>query len=125
MKASDRPNKAKPIEIFRIVGVTFPATASIVLSNGNEMTRRPQISLATRRNKPTLIHFWAADCYNCKNNMPSYKPSYEEFELQDAEIVAIHTSETMEEPRPAFVAQHIQKRGIKWAGAFRGHLHEA
>src|SRR5262245_19826332 len=30
------------------------------------------ISLASRRGKVTIVHFWTYSCYNCQNNLPAY-----------------------------------------------------
>ncbi len=92
----------------------FPTAPDFVGDHWLNTPGGSPLSLSARRGKLTVVHFWTYACYNCKNNMPIYNRWYDEFKSQDVEIVGIHTPETPEESRPAFVAQHIQKYGVKY-----------
>lgn len=72
------------------------------------------ISLAARRGRVTIIHFWTFSCINCKHNLPSYAQWAKEFASQDVQVIGVHTPETDYERDPKNVAQAVRELGITY-----------
>jgi len=76
------------------------------------------ISLAARRGKVTIVHFWTYGCYNCKNNLPIYERWHRQFVGRDVVIVGVHTPETSSERVEANVVRHVKDFKIEYPVLF-------
>jgi len=76
------------------------------------------VSLASRRGKVTIVHFWTYGCYNCQNNLPAYARWYKQFAGRDVVIVGIHTPETSSERVGANVVRHVKDFKIEYPVLF-------
>jgi peroxiredoxin len=76
------------------------------------------ISLASRRGKVTIIHFWTYGCYNCQNNLPAYTRWYKQFTGRDVVVVGIHTPETSSERVDSNVVRHVKDFRIEYPVLF-------
>jgi len=72
------------------------------------------ISLAARRGKVTVVHFWTFACSNCRANLPTYARWHKQFSPKDVAIIGVHTPETETEKNEANVRQKIKELGIEW-----------
>lgn len=73
-----------------------------------------KLSLAARKGKVTVVHFWTFGCINCKRNLPAYNEWQKRFSARGVEIIGIHTPETEEEKDPANVAKKVKELGITY-----------
>lgn len=71
-------------------------------------------TLASRKGKVTLVHFWTFACSNCKANLPAYNRLYAKYGQQDVEFIGIHTPELDFERVEANVKDAIRKNGIRY-----------
>ena len=70
------------------------------------------LSLAALRGRPVLVNFWARQCYNCRNAMPSIKGWYAKYGDKGFVVVGVHTPEfEIEKSRPALEAA-VARMGI-------------
>ena len=76
------------------------------------------VSLASRRGKVTIVHFWTYGCYNCQNNLAAYARWYQQFAGRDVVIVGIHTPETSSERVGANVVRHVKDFKIEYPVLF-------
>lgn len=76
------------------------------------------ISLALRRGKVTIVHFWTYGCYNCQNNLPAYARWHKQFSGKDVVIVGVHTPETPAERVTANVVRHVKEFKIEYPVLF-------
>jgi alkyl hydroperoxide reductase subunit AhpC len=76
------------------------------------------VSLASRRGKVTIVHFWTYGCYNCQNNLAAYARWYQQFAGRDVVIVGIHTPETSSERVGANVFRHVKDFKIEYPVLF-------
>jgi alkyl hydroperoxide reductase subunit AhpC len=72
------------------------------------------ISLASRRGRVTIVHFWTYGCYNCRNNLPAYARWQHQFTGRDVVIVGVHTPETSSERISSNVAKHVREFKIEY-----------
>ena len=72
------------------------------------------VSLASRRGKVTIVHFWTYGCYNCQNNLPAYTRWYKQFAGRDVVIVGVHTPETLSERIDSNVVRHVKDFKIEY-----------
>jgi thiol-disulfide isomerase/thioredoxin len=72
------------------------------------------LSLADRKGKVTVVHFWTFACSNCRANIPIYNRWQTQFASQDVAIIGVHTPELAHEKAVANVRREIQKLNIKW-----------
>ena len=72
------------------------------------------LSLASRRGKVTIVHFWTFGCINCKRNLPVYDRWWKRFAEKGVEVIGIHTPETAAERDPANVARRVKELGITY-----------
>src|SRR5271157_5062496 len=92
-------------------GVPAPelvGNAWLNVTNGGKLT------LASRKGKVTVVHFWTFDCINCKHNLPCYVQWRRRFAAQGLEVIGIHTPETAAERDPANVAKKVKALGIDY-----------
>ncbi len=73
-----------------------------------------KLSLAARKGKVTVVHFWTFGCINCKRNLPAYNEWQKRFSARGVEIIGIHTPETEAEKDPANVAKKVKELGITY-----------
>jgi thiol-disulfide isomerase/thioredoxin len=75
-------------------------------------------SLAARKGKVTVVHFWTFGCINCKRNLPFYTEWQKRFSGRGLEIIGIHTPETAEEKDMANVGKKVKEYGITYPVLF-------
>lgn len=78
------------------------------------LTNGDRLSLASRKGKVTVVHFWTFDCINCKHNLPFYLQWRRRFAARGLEVIGIHTPETAAESDPANVAKKVRELGIAY-----------
>jgi peroxiredoxin/uncharacterized protein YjaG (DUF416 family) len=69
-------------------------------------------TLNSLRGKVVLVHFYAFQCINCRNNFGRYNEWATKFDGQDVAIIGIQTPETSSEANPALVREAAQKDGL-------------
>jgi thiol-disulfide isomerase/thioredoxin len=72
------------------------------------------LSLASRKGKVTIVHFWTFGCINCKRNLPAYERWWKRFADVGVAVIGIHTPETEAERDPANVARKVKDLGISY-----------
>ena len=72
------------------------------------------ITLASRKGKVTVVHFWKFACSNCQANLPAYDRLYSRFAKDGVEFIGVHTPELDMEKVEANVLDAIKKRNIKY-----------
>ncbi|HEY5913029.1 MAG TPA: redoxin domain-containing protein [Verrucomicrobiae bacterium] len=73
-----------------------------------------KLSLASRKGKVTVVHFWTFGCINCKRNLPFYNEWQKKFSTKGLEIIGIHSPETDDERDPANVVKKVKEYGITY-----------
>ena len=73
-----------------------------------------KLSLASRKGKVTILHFWTYGCINCKRNLPAYDRWQKRFAAKGVLVIGVHTSETEAERNPANVARKVKELGITY-----------
>jgi peroxiredoxin len=71
-------------------------------------------TLNSLRGKVVLVHFYAFQCINCRNNFGRYNEWATKFDGQDVAILGIQTPETSSEANPALVREAAQKDGLEF-----------
>lgn len=79
-------------------------------------------TLAGRKGKVTLVHFWTFACYNCKNNLPAVQRLTSKYQKEGVEMISIHTPELKEEKDVTNVKKAVEKYGIKYPVLIDGDL---
>jgi peroxiredoxin len=97
-----------PIQTGGVPAPELVGNAWLNLTNGG------RLSLASRRGKVTVVHFWTFDCTNCKHNLPCYRQWRRRFAAQGLEVIGIHTPETAAERDPANVAKKVKELAIDY-----------
>jgi peroxiredoxin len=72
------------------------------------------LSLASRKGKVTIVHFWTFGCINCKRNLPAYAHWWQRFADKGVVVIGIHTPETEAERDPVNVAKKVKELGIAY-----------
>jgi peroxiredoxin len=72
------------------------------------------LSLASRKGKVTIVHFWTFGCINCKRNLPAYERWWKRFADVGVVVIGIHTPETEAERHPANAARKVKELGISY-----------
>ncbi len=78
------------------------------------LTNGGSLSLAARKGKVTVLHFWTFDCINCKHNLPHYLAWRRRFAPKGLEVIGIHTPETDSERDPANVAKKLKELRVDY-----------
>src|ERR1035438_9497116 len=73
-----------------------------------------RLSLASRKGKVTIVHFWTFACINCKRNLAVYDRWWRRFAQNGVVVIGIHTPETHAERDPANVAKKVKELGIAY-----------
>jgi thiol-disulfide isomerase/thioredoxin len=76
-----------------------------------------RLSLASRKGKVTIVHFWTFGCINCKRNLPAYERWWRRFADKGVVVIGIHTPETEAERDLANVAGKVRELGITYPNA--------
>jgi peroxiredoxin len=73
-----------------------------------------KLSLASRKGKVTIVHFWTFACINCKRNLAAYDRWWRRFAENGVVVIGIHTPETEPERDPTNVAKKVKELGITY-----------
>jgi thiol-disulfide isomerase/thioredoxin len=73
-----------------------------------------RLSLASRKGKVTIVHFWTFGCVNCKRNLAAYDRWWKRFADKGVVVIGIHTPETEGERDPANVARKVKELGVSY-----------
>ncbi|MCU1275408.1 MAG: cytochrome c-like DipZ protein thioredoxin [Bryobacterales bacterium] len=73
-----------------------------------------RITLATRRGKVTVVHFWTFGCINCKHNLAAYNNWHSQFAPRGVEVIGIHTPELETERVRANIERAVKQFGIEY-----------
>ena len=72
------------------------------------------LTIASRKGKVTLVHFWTFACINCKHNLPAVQHLTDQFKKDGVETISIHTPELAEEKDSKNVKAAVETYGIKY-----------
>jgi thiol-disulfide isomerase/thioredoxin len=93
----------------------FPMNTKVPEFIGSEwFNAEKPITMASRKGKVTLVHFWTFACYNCKNDLPALKRLTSDFKSKDVVTIGIHTPEIEIEKDIEQVKKNISKLGITY-----------
>ena len=101
------------------VGETSKPTVAIPAPEltGGAWLNVPQgtrLTLASRKGKVTIVHFWTFECINCKRNLPAYGRWQKQFAAEGVLVIGVHTPEMEEERNPVSVARKVKELGITY-----------
>ena len=85
----------------------FPGVAAPELTGDSwlNVPKGTKLSLASRKGKVTIVHFWTFGCINCKRNLAAYDRWWKRFADKGVVVIGVHTPETAAERDPANVAK--------------------
>jgi peroxiredoxin len=72
------------------------------------------VSLESVRGKVVIVHFYAFQCINCRNNFQRYNEWSEKFKNQDVAIIGVQTPETPAEADPMLVKEAAQRDKLQF-----------
>ncbi len=72
------------------------------------------LSLASRKGKVTILHFWTYGCINCRRNLPAYDRWHKRFASKGVLVIGIHSPETEAERNPSNVEKKVKELGIAY-----------
>ena len=72
------------------------------------------LTLAARKGKVTIVHFWTYGCINCRRNLPIYDRWHQRYATNGVLVIGIHTPETEAERKPANVARKVKDLGLAY-----------
>ena len=72
------------------------------------------LSLASRKGKVTILHFWTYGCINCRRNLPAYDRWHKRFASKGVVVIGVHSPETEAERDPTNVAKQVKELGITY-----------
>ena len=78
------------------------------LSSGTRLT------LASRKGKVTIVHFWTYGCINCRRNLAYYAAWQRRFAARGVMVIGIHSPETEAESKLANVTRKVKDLGITY-----------
>jgi thiol-disulfide isomerase/thioredoxin len=73
-----------------------------------------QLSLASRKGKVTILHFWTFGCINCKRNLSAYARWQKRFASKGVVVIGVHTPETEGERNLTNVVRKVKELGISY-----------
>ncbi|HOC57395.1 MAG TPA: redoxin domain-containing protein [Verrucomicrobiota bacterium] len=73
-----------------------------------------RLTLASRKGKVTIIHFWTYGCINCHRNLPIYDRWQKRYAAKGALVIGIHTPETAAESKLPNVVKKVKDLGITY-----------
>src|SRR5438132_1509338 len=97
----------KLLTAMTLLGCALPLMASAQFFERNEKLKAPELvgtnwmnlgdkkpfSLADRKGKVTVVHFWTFACENCQHNLTAYERLQQRYAAKDIAWVGIHTPE--------------------------------
>jgi thiol-disulfide isomerase/thioredoxin len=104
---------AKTVDLSNLIAVNAPAPELV----GDGWLNTPgdaPITLASRRGKITIVHFWTFGCINCRHNLPSYARWQQQFADANVVVIGVHTPEFESERITANVARRVKELGITY-----------
>ena len=93
------------------VGVIAPELTGKVWLN---LPSGKTLSLASRKGKVTILHFWTYGCINCRRNLPAYDRWHKRFASKGVVVIGIHSPETEGERDLANVTRKVKEFGIAY-----------
>jgi thiol-disulfide isomerase/thioredoxin len=103
------------INILGAIGCAqAPVAPELVGSKWLNTQDEKPITLASRKGKVTLVHFWTFACGNCHANLPAYERLIKKYKAQGVEMIGIHTPELELEKDEAKLAAAIKKWKISY-----------
>jgi thiol-disulfide isomerase/thioredoxin len=84
---------------------------------GNAWVNLPKgsrLTLASRKGKVTIVHFWTYNCINCKHNLPAYARWQKRFAASGVIVIGIHSPESEAERNPTNVVRKVKELGITY-----------
>jgi peroxiredoxin len=72
------------------------------------------VTLASRKGKVTILHFWTYGCINCRRNLPAYDRWHKRFASRGVMVIGIHSPETKAERDLANVKKKLKELGIAY-----------
>jgi len=90
------------------------AAPELVGDSWLNLPKGTQLSLASRKGKVTILHFWTYGCINCKRNLPAYDRWQKRFAAKGVVVIGVHSPETQAERNPANVAKKVKEFGITY-----------
>jgi peroxiredoxin len=94
-----------------LVGAAAP---ELTCNSWLNLPKGSTLSLASRKGKVTIVHFWTFGCINCKRNLAAYDRWWKRFAGDGVVVIGVHTPETEAERDPANVAKKVKELGIAY-----------
>ena len=73
-----------------------------------------RLTLASRKGKVTIVHFWTYGCINCRHNLPFYATWQKRYAPKGVMVIGIHSPETDGESKLANVSRKVKDLGITY-----------
>ena len=73
-----------------------------------------KLTLAARKGKVTIIHFWTYGCINCRRNLSFYANWQKRYASKGVLVIGIHSPETAGEAKLANVVKKVKDLGITY-----------
>jgi len=73
-----------------------------------------KLTLASRKGKVTIVHFWTYGCINCRRNLAYYAAWQRRFAARGVMVIGIHSPETEGERKLANVTKKVKDLGITY-----------
>jgi thiol-disulfide isomerase/thioredoxin len=105
--------------LFATIATLVASACAEAPERGQDLVKGPWInnpkpSLKLPTSGVTLLHFWTADCINCRHNLPPYERLYRRFGNQGLHVIGIHTPETAWERNLSHVRKVVKSEGIQY-----------
>ncbi|HOX57271.1 MAG TPA: redoxin domain-containing protein [Verrucomicrobiota bacterium] len=93
-----------------------PAVLAPELVGGSWLNLPPgtKLTLAARRGKVTIVHFWTYGCINCRRNLPFYATWQKRYAARGVLVIGIHSPETTGEAKLENVTRKVKEFGITY-----------
>jgi thiol-disulfide isomerase/thioredoxin len=72
------------------------------------------LTLASRKGKVTIVHFWTYGCINCRHNLSYYAAWQRRYAAKGVMVIGIHSPETDGESKLANVIKKVKELGITY-----------
>jgi thiol-disulfide isomerase/thioredoxin len=73
-----------------------------------------RLTLASRKGKVTIVHFWTYGCINCRHNLSYYAAWQRRYAAKGVMVIGIHSPETDGESKLANVIKKVKELGITY-----------
>ena len=90
-----------------------PAPAPEFVEAAGWINSKP-LTLADRKGKVTVVHFWTHICHNCVANYPHYRAWQEKFKPDEVLLVGIHTPEFQHDKNLAGIKAAAARAKLKF-----------